>query len=460
MSKTSLGAASKHGTGIDAASLKDATLVINSDFERPATKADVQRAINEIVPRFRSALERVANEVIGRDELITQSALALLSREHQLLLSRAGVAKSLYAMCVFKQFSGGKTFSIQMTKGTTEEGVVGAVSIDELKAGRITHNTKDSLVDANLAFLDEFFDANDVALRSMLGILNERVFKKGQQQQQAKLHTAIATTNYMRQTEVTEAVLDRFVFRSKLTPSDDPITQLSIDKVYEQRGGSVPPTNPQEQISLDELELLADVCEGKVPSYTISAPGHVLILKNAIIEAYERTLTQERGKKNLSAAYISPRTMAKARDVLNAAAILDGRQELKTQDLRALEFMIPTLGDEMEQQCFKQALSEVLTPIKKSDVKVLDSLAMSVDLVKLMQEFMRKGEVPSTTFLQKVLVFFGFTTIAAISFKDIREIVEEQAPESPIALQMKEGVLRFIDENITRADEKRGALLL
>jgi hypothetical protein len=122
--------------------------------------------------------------------------------------------------------------------------------------------------------------------------------------------------------------------------------------------------------------------------------------------------------------------------------------------------MIPTLGEEMEQQCFKQALSEVLTPIKKSDIKVLDTLAMGVDLVKLKQEFLRSGEVPDTTFLQKVLVFFGFTTIAAISFKDIREIVEKQAPESPIAVQMKEGVLRFVDENIARADEKRGALRL
>lgn len=457
MKTTSNQAAAQQSTN---SSLDGATLAVNTDAKQPSTATEVKKALSDIVPRFRLALERVASEVVGRDELITQSALALLSREHQLLFSRAGVAKSLYAMCVFKQFSGGNTFSIQMTKGTTEEGVVGAVSIDELKAGRVTHNTKNSLVDANLAFLDEFFDANDVALRSMLGILNERVFKKGQQQEQAKLHTAIATTNYMRQSDVTEAVLDRFVFRSKLTPSEDPITQFSIDKVYEKRGGSVPAPNPDEQITLDELELLADVCEGKIGSYTISAPAHVLILKNAIIETYERVLTEARAQKSLSAAYISPRTMAKARDVLNAAAILDGRQELATKDLKALEFMIPTLGDEMEQQAFKKALADVITPLKKSDVKVLDTLGMGIELVKLKQEHLRSGEVPDTTLLQKVLVFFGFTTIAKISFRDIRSAIETLTPESPLTSQMKDGLLHLIDDNIKRAEEKRGALLL
>jgi hypothetical protein len=50
---------------------------------------------------FKAALLDVADSVPGRMQLLQQTALALLSRRHQLLISRAGTGKSLFGDTVF-----------------------------------------------------------------------------------------------------------------------------------------------------------------------------------------------------------------------------------------------------------------------------------------------------------------------------------------------------------------------
>ena len=69
-------------------------------------------------------------------------------------------------------------------------------------------------------------------MRSLLSVLNERKFINGQEQIDAAVHTAIATANYMRMNEVTEAVLDRFPFKSIIPEDHHVYSQLLIDHTY------------------------------------------------------------------------------------------------------------------------------------------------------------------------------------------------------------------------------------
>ena len=126
---------------------------------------------------------------------------------------------------------------------------------------------------ADFAFLDEVFDANDVALRSMLGILNERTFRKGKQIEQARLHTAIATTNFLRASDLTEAVLDRFAFRATLLPDYDPYSLLRVDEAYGRNAGKV--VKPEKKVPFEQVDHLADIVEGLVPGQEIHAPAHI-----------------------------------------------------------------------------------------------------------------------------------------------------------------------------------------
>ena len=159
--------------------------------------------------------------LVDRDKEVKQLMYALFTREHMLLMGLPGTAKSQFAMNVFGSIDGARTFEIHLTKQTTEEYVFGPINIEELKKGNVIHNTKDSILDADFAFIDEFFDASDVLLRSLLGILNERKWLKGSQKIDAKLHTAILTSNYQRESEITQAILDRVIFKTEVQPVTD-----------------------------------------------------------------------------------------------------------------------------------------------------------------------------------------------------------------------------------------------
>ena len=77
--------------------------------------------------------------------LLQQTALALLSRRHQLLISRAGTGKSLYGDTVFSHFEG-VTFKAQFTQGTRVETILGGLDLKLFHEGKLWHDTSHSLL--------------------------------------------------------------------------------------------------------------------------------------------------------------------------------------------------------------------------------------------------------------------------------------------------------------------------
>ena len=109
----------------------------------------------------------IAKHVIGREQIVRQTFIALLTGEHQLLISRTGMAKSLLARQIFACFEGATIFEKQLTKDTMPENLFGAYDIEAMKKGKMIHNVEGSVVLSHFAFLDEIFDANDMLLRSL-----------------------------------------------------------------------------------------------------------------------------------------------------------------------------------------------------------------------------------------------------------------------------------------------------
>lgn len=414
----------------------------------------------EIVNNLLKAFRRVSQQVVGREDLLHQTLYALLTREHQLIYSRAGMAKSLYATAVFGQFRNTYTFSMQLTKGTPEEGLVGAIDIGELKKGNIIHNTSGSIVEAQLAFLDEIFDANDVALRSLLGILNERSFRKGKQQVEAVMHSAIATSNYVRANDVTEAVIDRFAFRALLLPSADPYEMLRIDRAYGDNVGQIELPGLEQRVPIEHLEYLSDIVEGRVPERRITCSSSILFLKNAVIQEYVKLINTERQKHDQSEIYISPRTMAKARDVLNASALLHGRSEVNVDDLSELRYMITTVGDSKHQVAFDQALSSVLTRYSERDLKTVNFLMGAHELLEEMLSSIEDGRKIRLSLLQRLQVFFGLTSYHEITFSNITGAVQVASADNPEIEQMKNSLLQRIEKQRARLDGGQDSLLI
>ncbi|NUQ65858.1 MAG: MoxR family ATPase [Pirellulales bacterium] len=425
-------------------------------YREPAER-DPQRMIEQ-VKRVFSPLER---ELVGFGPLLIQCIYALLTRENLLVFSPAGTAKTLCASMIFSRIRGARIFDTQMSKGTLAEELFGSVDIEQMKRGRVTHNTCGTLVDADLAFVDEFFDANDMVLRALLGIFNERVFKKGSQYERASLHTGIAAANYVRANDVTEAVLDRFLFRAYIAPDYSPYTLLAIDNAFTRHYGR--PTSPpaDAQVPLECLSFLADIVRGRVAGHEIAAPPHVLFMKNAVINRYRELIGQRAAAARSKPPYISPRTYAKSRILLNAAALLRGRMDVTAEDLPQLKYVVTTIGGPEEQSdCFEKALAETQMRIRGDDLERIDNLVAANDLAEQVMARLRDGQrVESTGFLDRLLRFFGLKSEGDITFQHVRRYVDGIDSSDEQVRLLKLGVLKRIQELSRRVDRRDGELL-
>jgi MoxR-like ATPase len=288
-------------------------------------------------------IDRIGSHVIGREDIIEQAFYAVLTEEHLLLLSRTGMAKSYLANYIFDSFDDLRVFASQASKDQTPDNYFGPYNIEDFKRGRIRHNLHGSIIEAHMVFLDEFFDASDVVLRSLLSVLNERKFINGQEQIDAAVHTAIATANYMRLNEVTEAVLDRFIYKAIIPEDNDTFNQFLIDHVYLQHSGRMNPA--QRRTPFDKIKFLTSIVKNSNLHVKILVPDYVLYLKNIIINKYTSAM-----RVYDSNFFISPRKQAKLVDFLRASALLHERMMVNEHDLEKLYLPLCTLNSYVQNQ--------------------------------------------------------------------------------------------------------------
>ena len=120
--------------------------------------------------KFATARRELAAALIERDDEIDTVLTALVAREHVLLVGQPGSAKSLLLDALLA-WTGGRKFSILLTKFSVPEEVFGPVSILGLKEDRYVRVTTGKLPEADFAFVDEVFKASSAILNTLLKIL-------------------------------------------------------------------------------------------------------------------------------------------------------------------------------------------------------------------------------------------------------------------------------------------------
>lgn len=298
---------------------------------------DLDFDISVIVADLTRHMHRISRNVIGRDDIIEQLMYAILTGEHVLLMSRTGMAKSYLVNEIFNSFENVRVFSAQASKDQTPDNYFGPYDIEDFKRGIIRHNIKGSIIEANLVFLDEFFDASDLVLRSLLSVLNERKFINGSEQIDVTIHTAIATANYLRLNEVTEAVLDRFIYKAIIPDDDDLYNGLLIDQAYAVRKGR--PENPPSKMPFEQIRYLENIIRNNNSQIKIEIPDSVKFVKNVIINKFGSEV-----RKVEPEFFISPRKQAKMADLLRACAIMDDRYDVTVDDLKQMYLGLVTLN--------------------------------------------------------------------------------------------------------------------
>lgn len=354
-------------------------------------------SIEESVLALRDASAFVCSRLINREDVVEQTFYALLTGEHILLQSRTGVGKSLMAEQIFAVFEGANLFKVQASKEQQPDTYFGGLDIEKLKVGKILHNTEGSLVESEFGFIDEIFDANDFTLRALLSLLNERALIRGVQYVKAKTHTVIAATNYLRVSEVTEAILDRFLFKAIILPDKNPFLQYQISQQYLEHSGNI--KKPTKKIQFSTLQHLYNVISGDVAGQEISISPELLYFTNLVVRHYEYARNRHLRENNKTYQgsqefYISPRTQAKSLDLLRAVALMNGRQAVEFDDVHKLGMIFTTLGSEDEKQLFTKSFTTTMNTLSVSNgfeqLKVLLGFAALLGQIKADRSLLSK----------------------------------------------------------------------
>ncbi|MBN2158981.1 MAG: AAA family ATPase [Spirochaetes bacterium] len=347
--------------------------------------------IPTIVGNLNWHMNRINENVIGRSEIIRQAIFAILTGEHMLLLSRTGMAKSYLAQYIFNSFEGARVFSSQASKDQTPDNYFGPYNIEEFKKGRIRHNIKGSIIEANMVFLDEFFDASDVVLRSLLTVLNERKFINGSEQIDTAVHTAIATANYMRMNEVTEAVLDRFTYKSIIPENTNVYNQLLIDHTYAMSGGT--PVEPKQKIYFNQILYLYEIIKNRNKNIRIETPDFIYFMKNVLIDKFMSEM-----RKSDYNYFLSPRKIVKIGDFLRASALINNRLQVNTDDLKEMYLCLTTLNsyisvkakDKSEVDLYLDTFSQTMAHYKASGAN--QQIELLLNIRQVFQEIRQNPE--------------------------------------------------------------------
>ncbi|WP_224362192.1 AAA family ATPase [Hyalangium versicolor] len=299
---------------------------------------------------FRRFFGELRETYLERETLFTQIELALLCREHVLVVGPPGTAKSAIASAVLGRIVDEKTggpslFAKQIAESTVQTDLIGPVDFKVLtETGRTEYITDDGMLGAVHAFLDEVFDGRDMLLRSILNVLHERELKHGRRVTSGRIECAIMTSNrYLsevlaRSPELLLAFADRLSFIA-FVPKSFARRASRAAMLHRFMHGARP--DLRVSLTLQQLDLLQEAVE------KVKVSSQVLEGVELLADGLERSLSAQVAKlpDYVPTKYFSQRSVVKALWALKAAVVRDqiyqhpDRQlEATIEDLEALRW--------------------------------------------------------------------------------------------------------------------------
>lgn len=174
---------------------------------------DLRQRIN----RFRQSL---CHFFVDKQDIIELMCVSAIAQEPLLLVGPPGTAKSDLVV-KFKEALGVPDtdyFEYMLTRFTEPSEILGAIDIQELRAGRYIRRKEGMLPTARIVFLDEIFKSNSAILNILLTILNERKFYQEGRPEPVPLCILFAATNEIPEHGELAALKDRFTLKVQSRP--------------------------------------------------------------------------------------------------------------------------------------------------------------------------------------------------------------------------------------------------
>jgi len=301
------------------------------------------QSVVEASASLRAVIAAAIKGLVEREALVEMVALSAIAEEHVLVIGPPGTAKS-EAVRRIARATGGQYFEYLLGRFTEPSEIFGPVDLHKLKDGMVETDTLGMLPEADIAFLDEIFQGSTAILNTLLGILNERVFRRGHTNVRCPLRVCVGASNSLPENAALAAFSDRFLVRCFVDPIPDPMLEQLLESgwILNQAPG-LPPAG------LNDIDVL-----------TVAARRADMSGVRPHIAQAIRTL---RG----AGISLTDRRAVRAQKLIAAAALIAGRDKPTEADLWPLIFVLPT----REQQSLgRDSLRDLLSATENSTLPI------------------------------------------------------------------------------------------
>ncbi|MEM9820419.1 MAG: AAA family ATPase [Bacteroidota bacterium] len=168
--------------------------------------------------KVKDLLASLSKGLYERQEPVYLALLSIVAGESVFLLGPPGVGKSLIARRLKYVFQDGVSFEYLMSKFSTPDEIFGPISIKKLKEeDKYERLTERYMPGANIVFLDEIWKAGPAIQNALLTILNEKIYRNGDEDMKVNIRGIITASNELPPNNANLApIWDRFLLRLEL----------------------------------------------------------------------------------------------------------------------------------------------------------------------------------------------------------------------------------------------------
>ncbi|MCE4599267.1 MAG: MoxR family ATPase [Desulfurococcales archaeon] len=273
--------------------------------------------VSKLMSRF---LEELEAPFIGRHEEALVLTLAIMSGEHAILIGEPGTAKSALVRRA-SDLLNARFFKYLLTRFTEPSELFGPLDIKALREGLYRRVTRGKLPEADIAFLDEIFNANSAVLNSLLSIMQERVLYDGYTEIRVPLWSLIGASNKTPEEPELEALYDRFLYRHYVKPLEADYWDKLLSAAWKIETGESSVGMP-----IMDMGQLKEVNKAVLNV-------NLEYVKSRLIKLF--LAFQEKG------LHVTDRRKGKILKAIAAHAVLNGRSTANESDLIVLKYTVP-----------------------------------------------------------------------------------------------------------------------
>ncbi|HET9956585.1 MAG TPA: AAA family ATPase, partial [Polyangiaceae bacterium] len=212
--------------------------------------------------------------------------------------------------------------------------IFGPINLRKLKEGVVETEIGGMLPEAEVAFLDEIFLGSTAILNTLLGILNERSFRRGHTHITCPLRVCVGASNRLPEDDQLAAFADRFLVRLFVEPIGDSGLEELLSSGWSLGSKLNPVTS-----SMAHLDTLGHAALEMDLTSVRGALAHAIrLLRGAGVE-------------------LTDRRIVRLQRLVAGAAALAGRTQPTIADLWPIVFALPT---QPAQQLGREVLRELL----------------------------------------------------------------------------------------------------